>query len=62
MHILTGGDVSRKIGKKGHSHNKLNGKQQLLWSCFAFVTRIMGQNSATKSLPITKQPYLKITL
>jgi len=49
-----------------HSHNKLNGKQQLLWSCFAFNMRNMGQNTATKSLSahktvenshILKSPY-----
>jgi len=39
---------------KNHSHNKLNGKQQLLWSCFAFNTRNMGQNTATKSLSAHK--------
>ena len=29
---------------------KLNRKQQLLWSCFAFIMRNMGQDMATKSL------------
>jgi len=34
---------------KNHSHNKLNGKQQLPWSRFAFITRNMGHNTATMS-------------
>ena len=40
---------------KNHSHNKLNGKQQLLLSCFAFITGNMAQNMATKSLSALKQ-------
>ena len=35
---------------KNHSHNKLNRKKLSLWSCFAFVTRNIDQNTATKSL------------
>ena len=35
---------------KNHSHNQLNRKQQLLWSCFAFITRNVGQHTATRSL------------
>ena len=50
---------------KNHSHNKLNGKQQLLLFCFAFITKNMDQNMATKSLSgnktaeshIGKSPY-----
>ena len=34
-----------------HSHSKLNRKQQLFWSWFAFIVRNKGQNMATKSLP-----------
>ena len=47
-----------KLVKKNHSQRKLNGKKQLLWSCFAFITRNMDQNMATKSLlaRMTKQP------
>ena len=48
-----------------HSRKKLNRKRLLLWSCFAFITRDMGQNTST-SLPLSqksrKQPYLKIAL
>jgi len=39
---------------KNHSHNKLNRKQQLLWSCFTFIMRNMGQTTATKSLSVHK--------
>ena len=46
-------NLSDEIGQN-HSHNKLNGKQQLLWSCFAFNTRNMGQNTSTKSLSAHK--------
>ena len=35
---------------KNHSHNKLKRKQLPLWSCFAFITRNIDQNTATKSL------------
>ena len=41
---------------KTHSHNKLNRKELPLWSCFAFITRNIDQNTATKSLPLTKRP------
>ena len=39
---------------KNHSHDKLNGKQQLHWSCSAFITSNMGKNTATKSLSARK--------
>ena len=42
---------------KNHSHSNLNEKQQLLWFCFAFITRNMGQNTATKSLSVHKTAY-----
>ena len=35
---------------KNHLHNKLNRKQLPLWFCFAFTTRNIDQNTATKSL------------
>ena len=35
---------------KNHSHNKLKRKQLPRWSCFAFITRNIDQNTATKSL------------
>ena len=39
-----------RIGKGPHLHNKLNRKKLPLWSCFAFITRNIDQNMATKSL------------
>ena len=36
---------------KNHSQNKLNQKQQPpIWSCFAFITKNMGQKTARESL------------
>ena len=41
---------SQEIDQKNHSHNKLKRKQLPLWSCLAFITRHIDQNTATKSL------------
>ena len=40
-------EIDQKIIRE---HNKLNRKQLPLWSCFAFISRSMDQNTATKSL------------
>ena len=47
---------------KNHSHNKLNRKQQLLWLCFAFIARNMGQNTATKSFSSQQMKTLQFFL
>ena len=47
---LSGDFYLLKNRSKNHSHDKLNRKQLPLWSCFAFITRNIDQNKATKSL------------
>ena len=47
---------------KNHSRNKLNKKRQLLWFCFAFITRNMATkslsaNKTAKNTHILKSPY-----
>ena len=42
-------NLLKKLSKKSF-HNKLNRKQLPLWSCFAFITGNIDQNTATKSL------------
>ena len=59
-------NLLKKLVKKSFTHSKLNEEKQLLWSWFAFITRNMVQNTATKSLSdhktaensdIWKSPY-----
>ena len=49
-----------KLVKKNHSQRKLNGKKQLLWSCFAFITRTMDEKWQQSASPLTKQPKTDI--